>query len=210
MSADYSQAATTTFDGDLGASIRMQCTSLLNSLRQLHTVDPAKSETAKRFIEDSLRGLGIEWMSGVSQPYTDQVTSFSLVLQQRSVANSFYGIGIWCGWISCVKQSICCINGYALCILTPAHLTCVGHIRSNSNPFDAMESTSRAMPPQVPSLSGIEARGDDWIFRCRCPELARSTARTTTRLERSPPGLRVLCAGNRQGRLLELTASLPG
>ncbi|EER09618.1 Stromal membrane-associated protein, putative [Perkinsus marinus ATCC 50983] len=128
------QAATTTFDGDLGASIRMQCTSLLNSLRQLHTVDPAKSETAKRFIEDSLRGLGIEWMSG----------SYSSAPLPTASTASVYGA-----------------VGYP--VSSNPSVASTGHIRSNSNPFDAMESTSRAMPPQVsvPRTGSIDRKDNN-------------------------------------------------
>ncbi|KAF4713105.1 hypothetical protein FOZ63_006067, partial [Perkinsus olseni] len=109
---------------DLESTIRVQCTSLLNSLRQLHMVDPAMSETAKRFIEDSLRGLGIEWMSGSygSSPVVSATT-------------------------------VPAINGapsgaYPMPASNPA-VSASGHMRSDSNPFGVMQSSSPRAPPQV-------------------------------------------------------------
>ncbi|KAF4694249.1 hypothetical protein FOZ60_008730 [Perkinsus olseni] len=83
---------------DLESTIRVQCTSLLNSLRQLHTVDPAMSETAKRYIEDSLRGLGIEWMSGVRL--------------LRSVGDTFIAMNCL---LSVLQQQSCSVSHHRAC-----------------------------------------------------------------------------------------------
>ncbi|KAF4710736.1 hypothetical protein FOZ62_024066 [Perkinsus olseni] len=109
---------------DLESTIRVQCTSLLNSLRQLHTVDPAMSETAKRFIEDSLRGLGIEWMSGSYS--SSPVVSSTTVPAINSAAP----------------------GAYPMPASNPA-VSATGHMRSDSNPFGAMQPSSPRAPPQV-------------------------------------------------------------
>ncbi|KAF4754784.1 hypothetical protein FOZ62_004366 [Perkinsus olseni] len=109
---------------DLESTIRVQCTSLLNSLRQLHTVDPAMSETAKRYIEDSLRGLGIEWMSGSYS--SSPAVSATTVPAINSAAP----------------------GAYPMPASNPA-VSAPGHMRSDSNPFGAMQSSSPRAPPQV-------------------------------------------------------------